>query len=68
MNRTEATFTRQPWFSQLRDVVANDNVTEFEDARQRRAMREWATERMSDPAFAPMAWTAMCQAQVRLPR
>ena len=49
--------------SQMRDMAANDNMTEFQFAQMRRGMMEWAASRMDEPAFRPWCIQAMTEAQ-----
>jgi hypothetical protein len=61
-------FTSDPnWWaavsSQMRDLTANDNMTEFQFAQMRRGLMQWAQSRMNEPAFRPWAIQAMAEAQ-----
>ena len=60
-------FSNHPHFSgmasQMRDMAANDNMSDFQFAQMRRDLMAWAASRMNEAAFRPWCIQAMTEAQ-----
>ena len=63
MPRTKVSFERPVWFSQLRDLVVNDNMSAAMQMRMAADLERWAASRANEPAFAAMCFRAVTVAQ-----